>query len=275
MTIGIGRQFLEATRLDRLDESDQERGAAPPPPVRVIGPAGRQIRLPEPGLLSVAAVDFARLVGDRTSVREYGDAPFTQAELSLLLWCTQGVKRVDGPVTSRTVPSAGSRHALETLLLVHRVEELPPGLYAYDALEHSVRLVESRADITARITAACLGQPLVRGSAVTFIWVAIPDRMCWRYGERGYRYLLLDAGHVCQNLYLAAEAIGAGACAIAAFDDEALDGVLGLDGKEEFVIYAASAGRKRGRRDRDSGEVARVEAGRPSMNRAAAREDRS
>ena len=80
---------------------------------------------------------------------------------------------------------------------------------------------------------------------MTFLWVAVPHRMCWRYGERSYRYLFLDAGHVCQYLYLAAESIGAGACAIAAFDDEALDEAAGVDGETAFVIHAASAGRKR------------------------------
>ncbi len=81
-------------------------------------------------------------------------------------------------------------------------------------------------------------------SAVTFLWVAVPYRMTWRYQERGYRYLHLDAGHVCQNLYLAAEAIDAGVCAVAAFDDDALNTLLCLDAKEAFVIYLAAVGKK-------------------------------
>ena len=68
--------------------------------------------------------------------------------------------------------------------------------------------------------------------------------MSWRYGQRGYRYLHLDAGHACQNLYLAAEAIGCGACAIAAFSDEAVDELLGLDGQSRFTIYLAAVGRR-------------------------------
>ncbi|MFH1570318.1 MAG: SagB/ThcOx family dehydrogenase, partial [Gemmatimonadota bacterium] len=81
-------------------------------------------------------------------------------------------------------------------------------------------------------------------SAVTFFWVAVPRRTTWRYVERGYRYLHLDAGHVCQNLYLAAESIGAGTCAIAAFDDDALIDILGLDPQEAFVIYLATVGKR-------------------------------
>jgi SagB-type dehydrogenase family enzyme len=68
--------------------------------------------------------------------------------------------------------------------------------------------------------------------------------MKWRYGERGYRYMHLDAGHVCQNLYLSAESIDCGVCAIAAFQDEEINSVLGIDGEEEFVIYVATVGKK-------------------------------
>jgi SagB-type dehydrogenase family enzyme len=145
----------------------------------------------------------------------------------------------------RTVPSAGARHAFETYLLLNNVEGLPPGLYRYLAIER--RLLQLNLDPTMadQITDACWRQRMVKKSAVTFIWVAIKYRMVWRYGERGYRYLHLDAGHVCQNLYLAAEAIDCGVCAIAAFQDEELNRLLELDGEEEFAIYLATVGKKK------------------------------
>jgi SagB-type dehydrogenase family enzyme len=83
----------------------------------------------------------------------------------------------------------------------------------------------------------------VTTSAVTFIWAAVPYRTVWRYSERSYRYLYLDAGHVCQNLYLAAESIHCGVCAIGAFDDDGVDALLGFTPPESFVIYLASLGR--------------------------------
>jgi SagB-type dehydrogenase family enzyme len=166
-------------------------------------------------------------------------------ELSCLLWTTQGVKIVtDRPVVKRTVPSAGSRHAFETYLLVNKVEGLDPGLYRYVSLQHKLFSLKIKADIAKRLAAACLNQSHVYNSAVTFIWVAVPARMTWRYSERGYRYIHLDAGHVCQNLYLAAEAIKCGVCAIAAFDDNALNKTLNLDGEKMFVIYLASLGKR-------------------------------
>jgi len=99
-------------------------------------------------------------------------------------------------------------------------------------------------EITEILTEACLKQPHVKNSAVTFFWVAVPLRMVWRYCQRGYRYLYLDAGHVCQNLYLLAESIHCGVCAIAAYDDDLVNQALQLDGEEQFAIYIATLGKK-------------------------------
>ena len=78
---------------------------------------------------------------------------------------------------------------------------------------------------------------------VVFLWVAVPYRMTWRYSERGYRELHKDAGHVCQNLYLAAQAVGCGVCAIAAYDDDVMHDILGIDGVDQFLIYLATVGK--------------------------------
>jgi len=165
-------------------------------------------------------------------------------ELSYLLWCTQGVLGTRGTyATFRNVPSAGARHALETYLLVNHVEGLRPGIYRYLAIEHKLLRVNLRRGVAEAVTAACWGQQIVAASAVTFLWVAVPYRMAWRYGQRGYRYLHLDVGHVCQNLYLAVQNVGCGACAIAAFRDEDLNRVLGIDGEEQFAIYVATVGK--------------------------------
>jgi len=161
------------------------------------------------------------------------------------LWMTQGVKRfTKRPATLRPVPSAGARHAFETYLLANLVEGLAPGLYRFAASQHALVNLEMPADINEQITHACTDQNQVLTSAATFIWVAVTERMTWRYSQRGYRYLHLDAGHVCQNLYLAAEQIGCGVCAIAAFDDDLLNSTLHLDGEKLFAIYVASLGKR-------------------------------
>ena len=201
--------------------------------------------MPSAAEFSDIDISLRKAIEIRKTLRKYSSTPLTLKELSFLLWATQGVKKVtDRPVTIRTVPSAGARHAFESYLLINHAEGLEPGLYRYIALKHSLLLEKSGSTLAARLTAACADQVQVLNSAVTFFWAAVVERMFWRYDERGYRYLHLDAGHVCQNLYLAAEAINAGVCAIAAYDDDKVNKVLGLDGVGEFAIYIASLGKK-------------------------------
>lgn len=247
MSQGIGRQFMISTYYHNQDLSEQQKGLTQPPLELPFDVTQRPVALPPPGDLALEPVILRELIEQRATARSYADQPLTLAELSYLLWCTQGVKEYHPPYnTRRTVPSAGARHAFETILLVNRVDDLEPGLYRYVASQHTlIRQEQNGGDLARRMAQACLNQEQVFSSAVTFVWVAVPARMCWRYSERGYRYLHLDAGHVCQNLYLAAESVGCGVCAIAAFNDEQLNTLLELDGESQFVIYLASLGKKK------------------------------
>jgi len=240
----IGREFMLDTRYGNFPPSDQQQDMRPPPVALPHNDDARRIDLPPPEHLGLDPLDFHMLVTRRTSLRRYVTTPLSLAELSFLLWCTQGVKKRGELHTLRTVPSAGARHAFETALLVNRVDGLEPGLYDYAPLEHELVHRRSSPDLGDRLAQACFGQAFVKNSAVTCIWVAVPYRMTWRYSDRGYRYLHLDAGHVCQNLYLAAEAVGGGACAVAAFDDQAMASFLDLEGEEAFVIYLAAVGKR-------------------------------
>ncbi len=242
--MSIGREFMLKTRYAQMGPSDQSQGVPQPPLEKPAPPGATRLPLPEAATAAPAPLSFLDLVTRRQTLRRYAPTPLSLAELAYLLWCTQGVKKITPTNTRRTVPSAGARHAFETIVLANRVEGLAAGLYRYGALAHDLIVLDAPADIAAQVMAACLDQQQVVDSAVTFIWVADVYRMQWRYGERGYRYLHLDAGHVCQNLYLAAESIGCGVCAMAAFDDERLNSLLGLDGETEFVIYLASVGRR-------------------------------
>jgi SagB-type dehydrogenase family enzyme len=126
---------------------------------------------------------------------------------------------------------------------VHRVAGLAVGLYRYLSLEHKLLLLERDAELPTRAAAACHEQGFVATAAVTFMWTAIPYRTEWRYALMTPKLVMLDAGHVCENLYLAAESIGAGACAIAAYNQAAVDALLGVDGEDEFAIYVAPVGK--------------------------------
>ena len=124
------------------------------------------------------------------------------------------------------------------------VEGLEPAFYRYLPVEHQLLFEFSESGAAAKLAAAALGQAFVGQSAVTFLWTAIPYRMEWRYGAAAHKTLAIDAGHVCQNLYLAAESIGCGVCAIAAFDDQALNDALALDGESQFAIYLGTVGKR-------------------------------
>ena len=245
--MSIGREYMKATERSKLGPSDQQQGKPQPPLFRPYDGPGPIVDLPSPMTLPDHTVNFRTLVEDRQTWRRYAETPLTQQALSYLLWTTQGIKAELEHSTRRTVPSAGARHPFETYLLINNVEGLTPGLYFFLAREHKLGPVAADPGITGRIMATCLDQKQIAVSAATFIWVADSYRTTWRYGDRGYRYMHLDAGHVCQNLYLAAESIDCGVCAIAAFKDDEINPLLHLDGEEQFVIYLATVGPKQQR----------------------------
>jgi len=243
---GQGKEFMENTKYGNLEQSDQVK-KLPQPPLELAAEEGKPIHdLPDPRGIKVKPVDLSDAINNRVSVRAYSDESLSLDELSYVLWSTQGVKEVTKrPATQRTVPSAGARHCFETYVLVNRVEGLAPGLYRFMAIDHKLLEIDMSDDIAERVTAGCFGQRFVYNSAITLVLTAVRYRMMWRYTERGYRYMHLDAGHVMQNLYLCAEAIDSGACAIAAFYDDQLNETLGIDGEEQFTVYVGTLGKKR------------------------------
>ncbi|MFW9992335.1 MAG: SagB/ThcOx family dehydrogenase [Candidatus Odinarchaeota archaeon] len=245
MSQKTGQEFMKKTQYKYLEHSDQMRGLPQPPLELPHDPTKSVIDLPTPASIRVKDLTLRDAIERRQSVRKYSKQPLTLVELSWLLWCMQGVKEViERPVTLRNVPSAGARHAFETYVLVNNVKDLQPGLYRFIAISHKLEEVNLDDSLASKLTEACLSQSMVKKSAVTFFLIAVAYRMKWRYSERGYRYLHLDAGHVFQNLYLAAENIDCGTCAVAAFDDEKLNELLGIDGVEQFAIYLAPVGKK-------------------------------
>lgn len=240
-----GKDFIEKTKYRYLPKSDQILGLPQPPLELDYSRETTIIDLPLPQN-EVFTADLTTAIQRRVSVRKYAPNPLTPGELSHLLWCTQGVKEIRSGLTFRTVPSAGARHALETWLLINNVAGIQPGLYRFIASKHQLELktLSIDGDLTAEAVHLCHSQSFVKNAAALFIWVAIPYRMEWRYADRAYRYLYLDAGHVCQNLYLAAETMSAGVCAIAAYDDDGMNKFLGLDGEKAFAIYLATVGHK-------------------------------
>jgi SagB-type dehydrogenase family enzyme len=242
-----GREFLKDNIRRQVNwaDTDQHRGIPPPPVAKPCPPGRTPVDLPPAGdWKGVASVDLAAAVAARRSHRRFLEEALTLDEISFLLWATQGIRsEPHGGSAFRTVPSAGCRHALETYLCVLREGELEQGIYRYLPLEHRLLREGSGERLAERLSEGTLRQPFTGRGAVTFVWTAVPYRMEWRYGAASYKVLALDAGHVCQNLYLACEAVGAGTCAVAAYDQGAMDRLLGVDGEEEFTLYIAPVGK--------------------------------
>jgi SagB-type dehydrogenase family enzyme len=239
--------ILELTKYRNLSSSGQQQGIPQPPLELPCDPRLQRVALPSPDKFDLMDISLRSAVEKRITRRDYAKTPLSLMELAFLLWMSQGVKLVkESKLTNRNVPSAGARHAFETYLAINMVEGLQPGLYRYLALTHELVALHHEPDFINRLKVACRNQEHVLNSSVTFIWVSVLERMSWRYSERSYRYLFLDAGHVCQNLYLAAEQIHCGVCAIAAFDDDEVNNLLGLDGHRIFATYLASLGKQTG-----------------------------
>ena len=239
-------------RLDYMKASAWKRGTGKkieklPPFELPFDKNANLIDLVEPDLLPDSQVNFLEMVEVRSTLRQYDDREkLTNKELSYLLWCTQGIKMVIQTKTIRNVPSAGGRNALETFLYIRRVEGLKEGLYRFLPIEHKLLPVVLREDdeqIEEKICGQFSTAGIAKNSAVVFLWTAVYERMACMFGERAYRYIYLDAGHVCQNLYLAGQTQNIKVCALGAFDDEVLNQNLGFDGNEQFVVYGAGVGK--------------------------------
>jgi len=177
----------------------------------------------------------------RRSVREFRRDALSREQLSQLLWATQGVTARHSGHAFRAAPSAGACYPIDTYVIVHRVEGLAAGLYRYEV--DTGTLERRRAgDLSDAVASACLEQDMAGEAAVVFAWAAVPERSKQRYRQRAYRYIYMDAGHIGENLHLAAVALGLGCCAIGAFFDDEVNAILGLDGQEATAVYLAVVG---------------------------------
>lgn len=242
----IGEDFQTFTSYFFSEESDQSKGLKQPSALKSIN--GDTIDLIAPEQLTVSEKSCVQVIQQRKSIREYSQENISLNDLSWMLLATQTVKRhhltEKVEVTFRNVPSAGARHPFETYLYISHVESIKPGLYHFNARSNQLVLISQAPELLDKLSIAAFEQSMIKSCAVTFIWTALPYRMKWRYQQRGYRYLYLDAGHVGQNLHLAAENVDCGACMIGAFSDELMNLYLDIDGKNEFVIYMATVGKK-------------------------------
>jgi SagB-type dehydrogenase family enzyme len=227
----IGDAYQQATKYQR------GRGAAG------RAPKGSEAEGTEalPGPRTDGGEGLWGVIEARRSAREFRRTPLTREQLSQLLWAMQGVTASQHGHAFRAAPSAGACYPIDTYVVANRVEGLEAGLYRYD-VEGTQLVRVRRGDLSAAIAAACLDQEMAAEAAVVFAWVAVPARSKQRYHERAYRYVYLDAGHIGENLHLAATALGLGCCAIGAFFDDEVNALLGVDGLDATAVYLSVVG---------------------------------
>ena len=243
-----GRRFTMGYRLDDLYnedfESDQDQKLPQPPLTKApMRPAEAAISLPMDfdGLTTANLTD---LLLSRKSNRVYTQETVSLRQLSYMLWATQGIKDIRGKsyATIRTVPCGGARHEFETYLIVRNVEGLEPGAYHYLPMGHKLEFLYPVADLNEVVSESLSEQNWAAKASVIFYWSMVPYRAEWRYGIYAHRIALVDLGHIGENLYLAATALGLGTCGIGAFQHELCNRLFGLDEKEEYIVYASPVG---------------------------------
>jgi SagB-type dehydrogenase family enzyme len=238
---GIGRRFQDETkyRPETLGEHRLNWDALPPP-YKNYEDAIARVALPEPE--TRGNPDIWKALQKRRSRRDYrAGEKLPLVILSALLWATQGATARRGDTLFRTAPSAGGLYPTETYLSARAVSGLEPGFYHFRPQAFDLEYLK-KGDYSRELAHGALDQMIVAHAQVTFVWSAILERGRWKYRQRAYRYIYLDAGHIAQNLYLAAEALELGVCAVGAFYDDVINGLFGFDGAEETVTYLASVG---------------------------------
>ncbi len=234
----IGDRFQQLTSYSRSGLTGG--GARPderPEPFKEY-PGARIVPL---GMAELPEGSLWQALSERRSRRAFTDEPMTLSALSLLMFAAQGRTARAGGLILRTAPSAGALYPVETYVVVNRVSDVPSGVYHYNV--RRAVLEEVRVGGYGRALAeATLGQVMCNHAATVFVWTAIKDRSQYKYSQRGWRYIYLDAGHICQNVALAATDLGLGLCPIGAFLDYEMNALLGVDGESETAIYLAAAG---------------------------------
>lgn len=242
MTEGIGDRFQRETKYDRNRMEGGELDWSKKPEIYKEYPESEKIELPfiMPSELRWNKT-FDEVIRKRRSIRKYSKEPISLGILSYLLWATTGIQRPEMGYGFRTAPSAGALYPIETYLVINNVINVANGIYHYSINNHQleeIKLGEFKQDITK----AALGQRMCLEANVVFIWTGIFDRSKWKYKQRGYRYIYLDAGHIAQNLALAATNLEMSSCQIGAIFDDEVNSIVEVDGINESAIYISAVG---------------------------------
>ncbi len=239
MKKGIGDLFQEETKYERDRLPGGHLDWSKKPETYKQYPDKPRIALPPPQ--TEGGAPLWTILSKRRSVRDFHPRPMADRHLSQLLWAAQGITAEQLGHQFRTVPSAGALYPVETYIVANNVDGIPQGVYHYNVHDRCLEQLR-RGDYRVTIARAALDQRIGYDANVVFAWTAVFERCKWKYSQRAYRYLYLDAGHIAQSVALAAVALGLGSCQIAALYDEEVNDLLGVDGIEESALYLTVVG---------------------------------
>jgi SagB-type dehydrogenase family enzyme len=202
-------------------------------------PSSKTVQLPSQ--FQDSASIFNKVVRKRKSIRTFSTQPLSVVDLAFLLFTSTGIQRIEQNYEFRMAPSAGALYPIETYIAANNVEELKEGVYHYNIKNHLLEEIKL-GNFRDKIAHAAFDQEMYTDASVVFFWTAVFRRSKWKYSQRAYRYIYLDAGHIAQNLALAAVSINCGSCQGGAFFDDEINSILDIDGTEESAIYLSVVG---------------------------------
>ena len=202
-------------------------------------PDNPKIELPKQNNIKTETLNHAIL--NRRSIRDFSKKPLSKEQLSYLIWASTGIQRKERGFEYRTAPSAGALYPIETYVVINNVKNIAQGVYHYNIESNHLEEIK-KGDYRSAIAEAALNQPMCYHAAAVFIWTAIFNRSKCKYGQRAYRYIYLDAGHIAENLALSATSINLGTCQIAALYDDEVNQIIDIDGITESTIYLSVVG---------------------------------
>lgn len=244
------RTFMHCPSFaDSMFESDQKNGVTPPAFDSTITGDFIELSAFEMTYENITLPSYIDLLDERRSRRVYSDEAITQEQLAFMLWSAGGIQRLSGPSTLRPVASGGARHPFDYYFAVTNVEGLEPGFYHYvptkNIGEKKVtieRLGPLFDDYENNMNDLVVGQKWVTNAPVVLFVSCVPYRAEWRYSDASHRVMLIDLGHIGQNLMLSATAMGLGSCCIAAYDQKKCDDTFSFNGVDEYTVYVLPFG---------------------------------
>lgn len=238
--LGIDEKYHQESSITLRNIFSVPRVKEPIPPLFKTYPDAKKIALPKD--FSYRGLSLEEAITKRRSKRNFIQQPLSVRELSCLLHYASGITIGKGERGFRAAPSAGALYPIEIYPVVQQVDGIKPGIYHYSIQDHSLELLKE-GDYRQKMAEYCLGQEFVARAGVVFILTAIFARARWKYRNRAYRYVLMESGHISENIYLSATSMGLGSCAIGAFFDDLINKELNIDGEKEAVIYITVVGK--------------------------------